>query len=131
MLPPIYDTSPAAILFITVSSRRRICLDPPLVLPSTSIGLKYALNTCSPCLRRPNTILHVYSRGGTEAKGLVDTRGLDTTQVRKDMSVVYSNTMKRLYYIEAIQPLVVPALPMKPVMGVLGGLALHTNQSTG
>jgi len=66
--PSIYATSPAAILFITVSSRRRICLESPLVLSSTSIGLDCARNTSPLCLRRPNTILRVYDRGGTEAK---------------------------------------------------------------
>lgn len=71
--PSLYATSPAAILFITVSSRRRICLEPPLVLSSTSIGLKCANNTSPSCVRRPNTFLCVYGRGGMEAKALVDT----------------------------------------------------------
>ena len=80
----LYVTSPAAILFITVSSRRRICLDPPLVSSSTSISLKCATNTSTPCVRRPNTILRVYGRGGMEAKGLVD-----TTEWVEIISVVY------------------------------------------
>jgi len=109
--PSIYATSPAAILFIRVSSRRRIRLDPLLVLSSTSIGRKYALNTSSLCLQPPNTILRLYGRGGKEAKVLVG-----TTQRGEVISVVYSNTMTRLYCIEAIQPLVDPGfLQTKPV----------------
>lgn len=96
--PSINATSPAAILFITVSSRRRICGDPPLVLSSTSIGLKCALNTSPPCLRRLNTILGAYDRSGTEAKGLVD----------------ITQWEEMTHKIEVIQALGIPAfLPMK------------------